>query len=155
MSPVREHTSKKGRRVSEKKETDLMGRLCEAGKGLSPPAAAQVVFPVLFSASLSGSHPISWGMPLKGGITGGSLPAQQENVVFLHLSYIFLLLLLPQLWACRSQPRRAARALPMPLLCSEQGNNCGVSAVATSLMRSILTPYLESCSVLCTVHRLS
>lgn len=54
------------------------------GKGLSPPASPQVLFPVWFSAGLSGSHPLPWGMSLKG-VTGRSLPTQQGNIVSLHL----------------------------------------------------------------------
>lgn len=87
-----------------------MGRSCEVGKGSSPPASPQVVFPVWFSAVLSGSHPLPQGMSPKE-VTGRSLPTQQGNVVFLHLSCIFPLLLLLWLWGCRAQPQESCKSI--------------------------------------------
>lgn len=72
-----------------KKEKDLPGRSCEAGKGSSLPAAPQLVFPACFSAGLSGSHPTSWRISLKWGVAGRRLPNRVGKCCFpaslLHL----------------------------------------------------------------------
>lgn len=71
--------------------------ICQGGCGAG---TAQVVFPVWFSA----------GLPFVGNISeGGSLAGASQRNREMFFPFIFLVMLLPWLWACRNQLKESCK----------------------------------------------